>query len=410
VDATGDVVVMGVFVGTEDFGTGPLQALGENGSLYVAKYDCAGTPKWIKTFGKAAAIDFLSGAITTDPQNAVLITGRFNEPSVDFGCGPLQGGSTGFVAKLDAGGACVWSKGFDGASGLSWPESIAADAAGSVFVAGEFKGTSDFGGGPVSGGPVKSQLADVFLLKLDQAGNFGWFKDFGSEQGGAIKMARDAEGNFVFCGQSKNGGLNFGGGPLPASGLILAKVDATGSYVWDKSLSAPYATCSGIATNAGGDLLVGGWYDGQPDLGGGPLPAGASQGAFALGYSSAGGFLFSKGSPGGLAAVSAVGVSTAGNGAFVGSFFDALTLGGPALMTTSGGDVFVLELTPSGTFVSAKQFGGASMSDSATAMAVAGTPAGMLVLSGQYQGAIDFGNGPLPVSSISGGFVAQIAP
>jgi hypothetical protein len=397
---------MGVFVGTIDFGTGPVQALGGTGSVYVAKYDCAGTPKWINAFGKGASIDWLSGAIATDAENAVLITGRFNESSVDFGCGPLQGGSTGFVAKLDAGGTCLWSKGFDGSSGLSQPESIAADAAGSVFVAGEFKGTSDFGGGP-----VQSQLVDLFLLKLDPAGNFGWFKDFGSGQG-PFPMARDAGGNFVFCGPNKNGGLNFGGGPLPAGGLSLAKVDATGSYVWGKSLPASDASCSGIATNLGGDLLVGGVYFEQADFGGGTLPStGASQGAFALGYSSAGSFLFSNGSPGlsGHASVDAVGVSTAGNGLFTGSFTDGLTLGGPALMSASGGSLFVLELTPSGAFVSSKQFGGASTSDWATVATVAGTPAGLVVVGGQYGGAIDFGSGPLPVAS-NGGFVAQIAP
>jgi hypothetical protein len=412
VDTIGDVVVAANLVGSVDFGTGPVQAQGNTASIVVAKYDCMGTPMWTKLFGMPLSpsgdVPF---AITTDALNAILITGYFTD-SIDFGCGALQGdvGTTGFILKLDASGACVWSKRFGGLNGggiTNEGQGIAVDSANSVLVAGLFRGTNNFGGGPI----MSTGNGDLFVLKLDAAGNFGWVKDFGAI-GGLVpaRMTMDAGGNLILCGMNENASLNFGGGPLSQSSMFLAKLDPTGGYIWAESvgnMNAP-TYCYGLATDGSGRSLVGGEYFGSPNFGGGPLSPGPA--VFVAGFSPAGAFLFSHaGLPtmGMLPDVGAVAVNKNGNGLFVGDFVTTINLAGPALMTTGGRDMFVLELDPTGTFVSSKQFGGAPNTATAgTAAAV--SPSGMLVVGGYYGGAVDFGSGPLPAAG--GGYIAQMGP
>jgi hypothetical protein len=421
VDTSGDVIVTGVLEGTADFGTGPLQTQGY-GSIFLAKYDCAGTPKWAKVFGAPLTPGDAPGAVTTDAQNAILLTGQFYDGTIDFGCGPLQGVglSTGFAVKLDPAGACVWSKRFGGSymSGMNTGYAnngagIAVDATGNVFLSGVFEGSSDFGAGPVESQNGGSS-GDLFLMKLDPAGNFAWFKDYGISGDGQVLMTRDPAGNLILFGNNQNASLNFGGGPLLKSGVFLAKVDPMGGYLWANAFGQQtFAFCQGIAADSMGNVFIGGTYSGAADFGGGPLPAPVALSGFAgfvAGFSSAGGYLFSHG--GGASTlentVYAVAVAATGTGLFAGSFAGTLDLSGPKMIAGAPEDAFIVELDPSGTFVSFKQFGNSSQ-EFARSTGIAVSPAGRVVLIGEYGGPVDFGNGPLPNAG-NATFVAQIAP
>ena len=140
VDSAGNVVVIGSFQGSIDFG-GTVLAIdgGATNGLFVAKLDPSGTPLWSQGFGNAGG-----SGVAVDLAGNVLVTGVFTE-SADFGCGALMAADAedGFVAKLDSDGSCWWSKPL----GTAGPNSIAVDAAGDAFITGTFVGTVDFGGG-----------------------------------------------------------------------------------------------------------------------------------------------------------------------------------------------------------------------------------------------------------------------
>lgn len=92
----------------------------------------------------------------------------------------------------------------------------------------------------------------------------------GPPDGGAIVVGTDAYD--VFDGEV-------------LEGMFVAKLDAAGSMEWSHSAgSRAYMWPAAAAVDAAGATVVVGWYDGSPDLGGGPLPAEFGYAAFAVRY------------------------------------------------------------------------------------------------------------------------------
>src|SRR5262249_47559744 len=73
-------------------------------------------------------------------------------------------------------GVAFWSKRFGNNTRSAPPQpSTAVDGAGNVLLTGFFDGSVDFGGGPLT----SAGWSDIFVVKLDPAGNHLWSKRFG---------------------------------------------------------------------------------------------------------------------------------------------------------------------------------------------------------------------------------------
>ncbi|MBI4699654.1 MAG: SBBP repeat-containing protein [Deltaproteobacteria bacterium] len=158
-DPAGNVLVAGNFNGTVNFG---LKDLFSNGSdVFVAKFDKDGNHKWSKPFGDGNAQE--AGAVAVDGSGNVLLAGRFSG-TVNFGGADLKstGGYDAFVAKLDASGPHLWSRGFGDYKGQEGA-GVAADAAGNVVLVGGYYGNPDFGGGKLQSFGAGR---DLFVAKL----------------------------------------------------------------------------------------------------------------------------------------------------------------------------------------------------------------------------------------------------
>ncbi|MBI4702843.1 MAG: hypothetical protein HY744_17135 [Deltaproteobacteria bacterium] len=214
-DGAGNVVVVGEFQGTVDFGAGVLASVDGGKDGFVGKYDAAGNHAWSKHFGNeyGAAIH----AVAVEGEGSVLLVGDFSG-EVDFGGGVL--GSKGnqgdvVVAKYDKAGKHLWAKCFGDASSQS-ARAVAVDSSNNVILSGRLTGgTIDFGGGPLT----SAGGSDVFLAKLDPQGNHLWSKRFGDDQHQIdSSVAADAEGNAFIAGPFR-GTVDFGGGPLMSAGF-----------------------------------------------------------------------------------------------------------------------------------------------------------------------------------------------
>jgi hypothetical protein len=216
-DSAGNVVAAGWFVGTMDLGQGPLMASTPAGSVFLAKYDCSGNLLWAKSYGAAMQNGVSIIALTTAANGAIVITGTYDNV-IDFGCGPLaKGPKNGFIAMLDPSGACLWSKPPPNVTWSGVGQGIAVDAAGGVLVSGAFMGSTDFGGGTVS----STTASEMFLVRLDGAGGFTWYKHFGTYNSPFV-MAHDPAGNVAFCGDASQEYPDFGGGPIAQGGVVSA--------------------------------------------------------------------------------------------------------------------------------------------------------------------------------------------
>jgi hypothetical protein len=403
VDSMGNVIIAGYFGGAVDFGGGPLTSAGGL-DLFVAKLDPNGAHLWSKNFGDAD--DQAAQSVAVDSMGNVLVTGYFGG-TVDFGGGPLTsaGGVDLFIAKLDPNGAHLWSKTFGDANDQIG-RCVTTDGSGDVLVTGNFLGEVDFGGGSLQskGG---SAAGDIFLVKLRSAdGTDAWSKSFGDTADDVGRsVAVDTAGN-VFLAGLANGAADFGGGALPGTGSFLAKLDPSGTHVWSKRFGDALDQVPwGIAADSSGDVLVTGYFTDTVDFGGGPVQSAGGQDAFLTNLTGSGAYKSSK-RFGDASDQSGKGVAVdaSGNVVVVGFFDGQADFGGGPVQSAGGQDVFLFKLDADGIHQWSHRFGD-SGGQYGTSVAVDAQK--NAIITGYFNGSIDFGGGALVSAGASDIFVAK---
>ncbi len=281
VDASGNVVVTGGFQSTVNFGGGNLVSGGAY-DIFVAKFDASGAHQWSQRGG--STVEGIATDVAVDPSGNVVVTGTF-QGTVDFGGGNLvsAGEEDIFVAKYNASGAHQWSRRFGSTIG-DWGGGVAVDASGNVVVTGGFQGTVDFGGGNLSAGGL-----DVYVAKYAASGAHQWSQNFGSTNANyGHDLAVDASGNVVVTGEFQ-ATVDFGGGNLVSAGgydIFVAKYDASGAHQWSQRAGSTVEDYGAdVAVDASGNVLVTGIFQGTADFGGGPLTSAGNYDIFLVKYS-----------------------------------------------------------------------------------------------------------------------------
>lgn len=389
-DVSGNVIITGSLYGTADFGGGPLTSAGQN-DVYVAKFDVNGHHLWSRQFGDADPQ--LGRSVAVDGSGNIIVAGSM-QGSVDFGGGPLTsaGGYDIFVAKFDADGNHLWSQRFgDGSQEEGY--SVAVDASGNVVVTGWFGGSVDFGGGMLTG----AGLDDAFVAKFGPSGDHIWSHGFGdgTTQRG-FDVATDASGNVIATGYFQ-GSVDFGGGLLASAGgkdIYVAKYDANGSHLWSQQFGdAVDQSGQGVVCDASGNVIVTGLFESAVDFGGGPLTNGGDVDAFAVKFGPNGDHLWSNGF-GGASNQSGARVDTdaLGNVVVVGNFAGSVDFGGGLLTSAGNSDIFVATFDSNGNHLWSDGFGD---ENAQAGMDVAADASGNIIATGFYTGTVDFGGGPL---------------
>ncbi len=270
-DAQGNVLVVGAFQKTINFGGGAIIAEDGGFNGFVAKLNALGDQQWAKSLGDTAAEQKTMG-VTADADGNVYIVG-YHQGSIDLGGAFVAdaGQQNAYVAKLSPAGAFVWAK--------SWPSlsatalDVEVDAAGNVFVLGNFKGKTSFGGKEFDAGMAN----DVFLVKLDESGDHLWSKAFGSSSAAdeATSLALDAGKPIVFGAFTKE--INFGNGALVSAGgydVFLAKLDEEGCAIHSAAYGAAMLQRGEtMDIDPAGNIVFGGSFDGTVDFGTGAVTA-----------------------------------------------------------------------------------------------------------------------------------------
>ncbi len=244
IDATGNVYVAGSFRNTADFDPGAgianLTAIGAS-DIFILKLDVAGNYIWAKGIGDIN-IDIAVG-IALDANANVYTIGSFNDaPDFDPGAGTFKlislGSNDVFVSKLDAGGNFVWAKQVGGTN-TDLGRGIDVDANGNVYITGSFNNTADFDPGVGTANLVSNGGSDIFMAKLNASGNYVWSKGIGDIANDDVNaITKDGAGNIYTTG-SFQGTIDFNPGAsidtLSSKGLLdffISKYDTAGNYLW----------------------------------------------------------------------------------------------------------------------------------------------------------------------------------
>ncbi len=415
VDGQGNIVLTGYFAGVIDFGGGALTSEGAT-DVFVAKLGPNGDHLWSKRFGDASAQ--LNYGVAVDKEGNVIFAGSF-AGSVDFGGGVLvsKGGRDAFVSKLDSSGVHIWSKRFgDGENqdGLS----VAADAAGNIFLAGSFAGTlSDLGTSPFTSAGSR----DIFVAKISPSGEHLWSKAFGDVQDQYVSSVTvDTNQNVVISGNLL-GSMDLGEGMITNQGpqdVFIAKLANTdGAPLWSNRFGAPGLVLATINMSAvggaSGRTLLTGYMGGvgSVSFGGDIISLASQSGLFVADFDAAGSHAWSKGfgdtiNPLSVAVGSFGATDTAGNVALTGYFQGALDFGGGQLASL-GNDIYLVKFDAGGAHQWSKRFGD---DQDQVGQGVAYDLDGNLILVGSFQGKVDFGNGPLMSAGGQDIFLAKFSP
>jgi hypothetical protein len=225
--------------------------------------------------------------IATDAQGNIYVGGHF-EGTVDFNPArrkhfnltAVNVAGDPFVAKYSHDGRLFWAEQISFASTVSGRRdltagSLAADAAGNVYLGGGFLGTTDFdpGAGVFNLTPGTNAGGDAYLLALDTNGNFRYANRLPTPgtrgpddvlNGAATNLATDAAG-YVYLANRVQDEPDLA---PQHTNVTLTKFTARGRTLWVRSFAGAGATVTPLAmtVDSAGDAFLTGHVFGSVDF------------------------------------------------------------------------------------------------------------------------------------------------
>ena len=275
-DTNENIYVTGAFQQTVDFGNGSdiITSQGEL-DVFIIKLNSNGDLLWVKTLGGSGTE--ISEEVKIDGAGNIYITGAYEE-TVDFdpGAGIQEFTSLGrsdiFILKLDVDGNYIWAKCFGGILD-DYANALTIDSSENIVTTGYFSQNVDFD--PSSEEfIISSNNTDVFIQKLNPAGNFIWAKGNSSSaisQGESI--ITDNTGNIYIAGAFDDS-LYFGsenGNPTAVSNgstdSFILKLNELGDFRWLKSIGGSEGDFTNdITLDSNNNVIATGVFTGAVDF------------------------------------------------------------------------------------------------------------------------------------------------
>lgn len=370
---------------------------------------------WAKSFN--SDIDSYGISVTADANGNTFTVGTFRG-TCDFDPGPgtFNLTSTGvqsvFVKKLDPSGNLVWVKHFAG-NNTTGITSVTLDNIGNIYTTGHYQGTVDFDPGPgIYNLTSMSTPSDMFIVKLNPAGNFLWaISQGGTNVDYANQVVCDNLGHIYITG-SFTATTDFNPGPGVASlspggsnhNVFIQKLTDDGNYVWAKCFPGTLTGVgSDLAYTANHKICISGYFEGTVDFDPSPssftLTALTAFTGFIVMLDSAGSFQWADALIGSnMSSVTSMCVNSSGtalicSGAFQGTVDFDPGLGTNNITASGNTAAYVIKLNLSGSVQYVKTFGGTAGNHNVSAQSIGVSPAGHIFIGGWFRNSCDFDPG-----------------
>ena len=245
-------------------------------------------------------------AVEADNFGNVIVLSTFSlwvdaDPSTDSLMFYTNSGLGAYVSKLNAFGELVWAKQIGGEEDYIEGAALTIDSVGSVYLGGAFYDTVDFDPGPdvfnltsdgyfMPGGgwgPPPQWFTDIYLMKLDSNGGFGWAKllDGTSGYDKVSDLTIGNTGELIVTGTAYDT-LHFNTatgvyGVFPLSyyeGFVAAFDSEDGDFMWNRILGGfsdqntefHSVDLGDVTTDTDGNLYLIGAWSGRADFDPGP--------------------------------------------------------------------------------------------------------------------------------------------
>lgn len=396
-----------IFAGTTDaaidMGGGTLFTQ-DGQEIVVARLDEAGVHLASRMFTGNGVQEVWDIAIAAD--DGVIVVGTAENELVSDGQPVFNGGTAGFVVKLDRDDLHVlWERHFLGNLRVA---STAVAPDGSVYICGTFDGlvTLPNGNTPTSDG------VDAFVSKLAADGSHLWTQRVAAPDiQAAERLAATPDGGVVI-GAHFRGSLNLGLSGLVADDqdVLVAKLDGTGVPIWQAQITGSLVErMRGVAVDADGDVAVLGTFSGNVSLGADVADA-TGDDIFVATFDEVGAFDWGMALPGtdeNQQFRNPIAFDRQSNVVVTGTIVEDADFGGGVLTATLGSrDIVVAKLSTRGDHMWSHAWGAA---DTDLGSAVALDAAGNTWLLGSFQTEIEL-NTTYAVSSQRSMFLLELSP
>jgi hypothetical protein len=271
-------------------------------SIGFASFSNAQSANLIWAQGSGSADFEMVRDLITDNAGNVISVGQFAN-TVDFDPGPgthnltSAGASDIFIMKQDANGNLLWAHSFgnydsDAAYG------VGVDASNNIYITGTFRYEVDFdptAGDYTIGNALAGNAGQIYLLKLNAAGNLVWVNYMGNISGSSqgLVIAVETTGLSVISGTfnttvdfDPNGGTtNLTANTTTNYDIFVASYTSDGDLNWAHGFGGTSGNNfpEDIALDASNNVILTGSYGGTADLD----PTAGTQTANTLGYDDA---------------------------------------------------------------------------------------------------------------------------
>lgn len=355
--------------------------------------------------------------IAVDSSGNIIIAGYFAgtadfDPSASDYNLTSQGGNDIFLAKYDSAGNFLWAIDIGGQfEDFTYADPV-VDAAGNIFIGGQFGLTVDFNPTSLFDTLTSFGNYDGFVASYDSAGNFNWVKQFGGINADYVYRSEYDNGSVLFTGafdsiadldptSATNNFISNG-----ADDVFFGRLDVTGNLIFASSFGG-YAddAANNITHDLNGNIIIAGSFTDSADVDPSSndyFISGIGFPSFISKYDSNGNFLwafhFNYSIPYGLS------VDTGNNILTCGSFMNTVDFdpGTNIVPLTSAGnfDLYFGKYDAAGNYVFAKRIGSTQIDLAYQIREIGGT----IFMAGYFYGTVDFDAGTPTYLQSSAGF------